>query len=542
MFSRINSYGIQGVDGFAVSVEVDISDGLPNFTMVGYLAREVGEAQERVRTGLKNAGFRLPPRKVTVNLAPAGVRKEGTGYDLAVAAGVLCSMGEGEAEPFAQSAFVGEIGLDGGVKPVSGVLPRVYTASKQGIRRFFVPSANVEEGRVVQGVEIVGVTHVKELASFLHQPDVIRGSFFSSELFTPEAGTVSDLDYSQLNGLPTVRRASEAAAAGRHNILYIGPAGTGKTMAARRLPTILPPLTLEESLEISKIYSICGLLKPEQPLVTKRPFRSPHHSVTASALAGGGRNPRPGEISLASKGILFLDELAEFSPQILDLLREPMEEGWITVSRMGGAVEFPADAMVAAAMNPCKCGFFPDRARCRCSQQQLRRYLGRISAPLLDRFDLGVEVPRQTADEGGDSSAVMRERVMFAVERQERRFGVAKGRGDGAMVGREASGEKTVDEKTVGEKMAVGGTRFNSQMNGQEIHAFCRLEPEDEAFLLQIQKREGFSIRGRDKILKAARTLADLDGKDGIGREQLCEAIAFRGFERKYWGWERYMI
>ena len=545
MFSKINSFSTRGIDGYRITVEVDVSDGLPSFVMVGYLAEEVREAQERVRTALRNAGVCLPPKRITVNLSPAGVRKEGTGCDLAIAAGILrCLWEQGEkakirktdeicpemdgmedeennsAPDWDQWAFIGELGLDGSIKPLTGVLSMVYEARRCGMKRVFLSEENVQEGRAVDGIEIVGVRDVKALTGCLQHPEQIHGQWFTPDLF--QAGQEEfDVDFDEIVGLPLVRQATEAAAAGRHNILYIGPAGTGKTMAAQRIPTILPPLTLEESIEVSKIYSICGLLKPDTPLVLQRPFRSPHHSTTAQAMAGGGRNPKPGEISLASYGTLFLDELTEFQPKILDLLRQPMEEGSITVSRLNQTVVFPAKTMIAAAMNPCKCGFFPDLGKCRCTPTQIRRYLNRVSGPFLDRIDIGVEVPRQdlgmmaaekSIDEGSfpqteqrNSSAVMRARVMEARARQEKRF---------------------ADESI----------SYNSQMTRRQIEEYCRLSGEDAVFLEKVERQQGISARGHGKILKVARTLVDLDGQAEIGRTQLAEAIGFRSFEKKYWG------
>lgn len=523
MFSKVNSFGIHGVEGFPVTVEADVSDGLPAFVMVGYLAGEVREAQERVRTALKNSGYRLPPRKVTINLSPADVRKEGTAYDLAIAAAVLCSLGEIKDEVRAQMecwAFVGELGLDGSVKPVPGILSRVYEASRHGIRRVFLPSENAAEGRNIRGVESIGVSNITGMVEYLKgRPEESRNvdernteNGSQEEVFEPESLPEEqwEVDFEEITGLSMVRRACETAAAGKHNILFLGPAGTGKTMAARRLPTILPPMTMEECMEVSKIYSICGMLNREQPLIRRRPFRSPHHSITAQALAGGGRTPRPGEVSLASRGVLFLDELAEFPPWLLDLLRQPMEEGIITVSRMGGTVSFPASPLIAAAMNPCKCGFYPDLSRCRCTEPQIRRYLSRISGPFLDRIDIGVEVPRQdlrgnAGKRKGESSKTMRARVLEARARQ--------------------------DERT-----KAGFPFWNSQMSRKQIREFCPLSASDEAFLEAANQKWGFSIRGRDKILKVARTLADLDGEKEIQRKQLSEAIAFRTFEYQYWG------
>lgn len=512
MFSKINSFGVHGVEGFPVTVEADVSDGLPGFIMVGFLSEAVREAQERVRTALKNAGIHLPPKKMMVNLSPGDIRKEGTAYDLAIAAAVLCCLGEASEAGLEKSAFIGELGLDGCVKPVKGVLPRVFAAAGQGIRRMFVPSENTAEGTAVKDIEIIGVNSLSELAGILSGRIEAAGQWFDEAMFREEDRLSYPVDYDEMLGLPTVRRACQAAAAGRHNILFIGPAGTGKTMAARRLPTIMPPITLEESIEVSKIYSICGLLKKEEPLIRARPFRSPHHGITAQALAGGGRNPRPGEISLSTHGILFLDELPEFPAALLDLLRQPMEERMITVTRLNGAVEFPADAMVAAAMNPCKCGFYPDLGRCTCTETQIRRYLSRISGPFLDRIDIGVEVPRQaqpfvTGKKRGESSASMRERVMAARQIQQERF----------------KGEEC---------------RFNSQMGKRQIENCCGLKKSDERFLNDVFRAYGLSARGCEKILKTARTLADLDEKKQIGRGHLGEAVSFRSFEKKYWGFK----
>lgn len=516
MFSKINSFGVHGVEGFPVTVEADVSDGLPSFIMVGYLSSEVREAQERVRTALKNSGYRLPPKRVTINLSPADVRKEGTAYDLAIAAAVLSSLGvvsEAAQEALKCCAFIGELGLDGSVKPVSGILSRVYEASKRGIRLIFLPKENWKEGRVIQQVKLIGVSTVSELSDyFSNWSDTERAAEQEEVCFAPPEEEW-EADYEELSGLPLVRRACEAAAAGKHNLLLIGSAGTGKTMAAKRLPTILPPMTLAERLEVSKIYSISGMLKPDEPLMWKRPFRSPHHSITAPALTGGGKIPKPGELSLASRGVLFLDELAEFPPWLLDLLRQPMEEERITISRLGGILTFPSSPLIVAAMNPCKCGFYPDLSRCRCTPSQIQRYLNRISGPFLDRIDLGVEVPIQDRnvlrmEKKGDSSAVMRARVLEARKRQEERF--------------------LPDPE--------GFPVWNSRMNRKQLQEYGHFSAEDEAFFEWVSQKKGFSLRVQDKIRRVARTLADLDGVKEIGREQIAEAIAFRSFEEKYWG------
>ena len=510
MFSKILSCGIRGVLGYPVMVEADVSDGLPGFVMVGYLSQEVRESEQRVRTALRNTGFVLPPKKVTINLSPADVRKEGTAYDLAIAAAVLCSLGQIEAAHVDKCAFFGELGLNGCVRPVKGILSRVYAAAEAGVERCFLPTDNILEGTAVRGVEIVGVRDVKEMAELLKAPEKIRGKRFDGSLFQEKELIDFDVDFSEISGQETVKRASLVAAAGMHNILFIGPAGTGKTMAARRIPTILPPLSLNESIEVSKIYSICGLLEKDKPLLTRRPFRSPHHSVTPPALVGGGKSPRPGEMSLASAGVLFLDELPEFSARILDLLRQPMEEGSITVARLNGAVVFPADTMVAAAMNPCKCGFYPDRGRCTCSETQIRTYLSRISGPFLDRMDIGVEVPPVAYDVFQrkalpvQDSKTMRERVAVAREIQRERF-------------------------------KDSSTEFNSHMSKTEIVKYCSLSDEETMFLKQVYKAYGFSARAHDKILKTARTIADLAEEKQIGKMHISEAVSYRSFEKKYW-------
>lgn len=514
MFCKITSCGLRGVEGYPVSVETDIRDGLPSMNLIGNLSKEVWEAQDRVKTALKNSGFRLPPKKITVNLSPADVRKEGTGYDLAIACAVLCCLGEMDEAALQSDILIGELGLGGEVKPVSGVLPRVYAAAEAGMKRFFLPQDNLLEGTAVQGIEIVGIESLSQLVRMMERPDAIRGSFFDGSMFqTAEQESGEGMpDFSELSGQTAVKRACQVSAAGRHNILYLGPAGTGKTMAAKRLSTILPPITLKESIEVSKIYSICGLLEKDRPLITKRPYRSPHHSITAQALVGGGRTPKPGEISLSCHGVLFLDELAEFSPKLLDLLRQPMEDRAVTVARLNGSVRFPADTVIAAAMNPCKCGHYPDRNRCTCTQTQIRSYLGRISGPFLDRFDIGVEVPLLPYEElrsqrSKETSRSMRARVQEAQERQSERF--------------------------LGRKL-----HFNSRMGKKEIEEFCGLSRKDEDFLKKIYKTYGFSARAYEKILRTARTAADLDGARGIQREHLSEAVFYRCFEKKYWGFK----
>lgn len=514
VFSNVCGIGLLGVEGCLVHVEADVQDGLPGFVMVGALAPEVREAQDRVRTALKNSGFRFPPKKVTVNLSPADVHKSGTGFDLPIAAAVLGAHGALDWEKLSDAVLIGELGLDGVVKPVRGVLPMVAEAQRRGKHVCYLPLENVREGRVIPGMRIVGIGHVRELIGMMSGP-AGTGAERAGTRKEPSSGPPRvprdcyDVDYQDVQGQGLVKRAAEVAAAGRHNLLLIGPAGAGKTMIAERIPTIMPSCTMEEMLEISKIYSICGLLPGEQPFMTRRPFRSPHHSATAQALIGGGRNPVPGEMSLASGGVLFLDELPEFSRNVIELLRQPLESHKIVLSRVSGRYEFPADFMLVAAANPCPCGHFPDRNRCRCSEEQIRRYLGKISKPILDRIDICTEVaPVEFGDLRGRKKAESSETIRGRVEQVR---------------------------KIQRERFAGRGIRFNSQMTGEDIRIFCRLDRAEEDFFQEVYQRKGLSARAYAKILKVARTIADLDGAAQIGHAHLCEAIGYRSLEEKYW-------
>jgi len=497
------------VEGQLVHVEVDVSDGLPGFTMVGVLAAEVKESQDRVRTALKNSGFHFPPKKVTVNLSPADIRKNGTGFDLPIAVGILGSHQMIDSGFFEQAVLLGELGLDGEVKPIKGVLPMVMEAKRQGKTVCYLPWENAGEGKLIPGIAIVGIRHIRELVKIAQ-----KGTFSERELEQPQPDTAMEepysVDYEEVQGQLLLKRATEVAVAGRHNLLYIGPAGTGKTMVAERIPTIMPSCTMEEQLEISKIYSICGLLPKARPLMNRRPFRSPHHSVTAQALTGGGKNPVPGEMSLASGGVLFLDELPEFSRRTIEVMRQPLENHKVVLSRVSGRYEFPADFMLVAAMNPCPCGHFPDRNRCNCSELQIQRYMGKISKPILDRIDICVEAAPVTYEElrgkkRQESSEQIRRRVERVMEVQKERF-------------REYP------------------IHFNSEMGADLIEKFCRLSEEEETFFHKVYEQKGFSARAYAKILKVARTVADLDGAEQIGHRHLCEAIGYRSLEERYWG------
>lgn len=515
MFSKIYSGGIKGIEGCVIQVESDVSHGLPGFQLVGYLSSEVKEAQERVRTALKNSGFHLPPMKITINLSPANIRKEGTGFDLPIAIAVLSAHNMLRCSDFlSESAFVGELGLDGSVKPICGTLSLVAAFRDAGIKHCFLPKENALEGLAMDGIGIVPVKNLKDLVYHLNHPDVPFPED-SHVRFISEYKGIYSMDYKEVQGQVLAKRATEIAVAGRHNILYIGPAGSGKSMIARRIPTIMPPLSHREQMEVSKIYSVCGLLPKGEAMVQERPFRNPHHTISPQALTGGGKNLKPGEITLASRGVLFLDEFPEFQRRTIEVLRQPLEEKKITVSRIQGSCEFPADFMLAAAMNPCPCGFYPDRNKCSCQVQQIQRYLGKISRPLLDRIDICVEAAPISFQEAhgemnqrhnfkNESSADIQKRVNDAWQIQKKRF----------------------EEK---------GSCFNSEMGNGDVRKFCKLGAEEVRYLEHQFQIMGLSARGYQRVLRVARTIADLAGSASIQMIHLQEAIGYRSLEGKYW-------
>lgn len=501
MFSLVKSAVLCGIECRMISVEADASDGLPGFSMVGYLASEVREAQDRVRTALKNSGFRLPPKRITINLAPADIRKFGTGFDLPIAAAVMAAHGYLPQESLENVFMAGELGLDGSIHGIHGVLGMVREAQRAGCTSCIIPSVNVREGAVIKGIRVYGVTHLSEVAGHLAAGGTLCATTIDIEEKISREGGRTAPDFADIRGQHMAKRAAEIAAAGMHNLLLSGPPGAGKTMIASRIPGILPPLSVEEALEVSQIHSVAGTL-PEDGILTSRPFRMPHHTITPAALAGGGTNPRPGEISLAHRGVLYLDELPEFQKDTLEVLRQPLEEGEIRISRSSGQYTFPADFMLVASRNPCRCGYFPDRRKCRCSEFEIRKYLHRISRPLLDRIDLHVEVQQipyedLVKNQPEESTARIRARVLRAQDIQRERY-----RGT--------------------------GIRFNSGLTASDLGKYCAIGPEEEREMKQIYEQKHLTARTYHRLLKVARTIADLEESGEIRVQHLREAVFYR--------------
>ncbi|MBR6223484.1 MAG: YifB family Mg chelatase-like AAA ATPase [Lachnospiraceae bacterium] len=497
MYSIVKSGAIHGIDGMMIDVEADVSDGLPLFMLVGLLSSEVREAAERVKNAIRNSGFRLNAKHVTINLSPADVKKSGTAFDLAIAMAVMCGYGYVLPEQLEGVLFLGELGLDGDVKPVKGVLPIVDEAKKNGIRLVIVPLENLSEAKLVEGIECLGVKSYKELMEHFLNDGGLYTEYENENMisFTKEH------DLKDIKGQKTLRRALEIAVAGMHNILIGGPPGAGKSLIAKCIPGIMPELTYAESMELTKIYSTVGMSE-NGSLIRRRPFRSPHSTISAQALVGGGRIPKPGEVTLAHRGVLFLDEFPEFTKHVIEMLRQPMEDRKTTVSRVDQTLTFPSDFMLVAAMNLCPCGYFPDRNRCRCTERDRLRYIGKISQPIMDRIDIQVMVEPVGFDdicsnEEGEGSEVVRERIKKALDHQSERY---------------------MNE----------GLMFNSRLEGKRLFEVCKLDDEGNALLRSAGERLGLSARGAYRVLRVARTIADLAESEDIRVSHLTEAIGYR--------------
>lgn len=510
MISKINSVGLTGMDGYSIGVEADISSGVPTWDVVGMPDVAVRESKERIRSALKNSGLTIPGKRIVINLAPADIKKEGAYLDLPIALGILTGSEQLVINNLKECCFFGELSLDGALRSVRGALPMAITAYQNGAKKLFLPEPNAKEAAVVEGLEVYGVRHIFDLVKHFTGEELIpRTTVDVDGLFDSAIDNMPD--FSEVKGQESAKRALEIAAAGSHNILMIGPPGSGKTMLAQRIPSILPAMTFDEALEVTKVHSIAGRIPKGLPMVASRPFRSPHHTVSAVGLTGGGNGiPKPGEISLSHHGILFLDELPEFRKDALEVMRQPLEDGTVTITRAGGTYSYPCNIMLVASMNPCPCGYYGDKKHdCSCSSQKISKYLSKISGPLLDRIDLHIEVPAVNYEDLGkkssaEASAEIKKRVDRAREIQLKRY-------------------------------AGTGIYSNSRLTAAMIDEVCELDSEGAEMLKNAFEILGLSARAHNRILKVARTIADLAGNEKIAKENIAEAIRYRSLDRKFW-------